>query len=115
MSVFDDLNTTTDKASGIGERYIKTSHQYIKLKIFQQLTLSFSILSKVLVIGGFAFFGIIFLAVALAIKLGNVFNSIMLGYLAVGIIFMGIALIIYILRSKINKLIIKTFSSKFFD
>lgn len=115
MSVFNDINNTTDKASEIGERYLKTSHQYFKLKVFQQLTLTMSLLAKILLIGGIAFIGIIFLAVALAIELGNVFESLVLGYLSVGIIFLAVALIIYSLRAKINRTIIKTFSLKFFD
>lgn len=115
MSVFNDINSTTDKATDIGERYLKTSHQYFKLKVFQQLTLTVSMLAKVLLIGGIAFVGLIFLAVALAIKLGNVFNSLVLGYLCVGAIFLVLALVIYSLRSKINRYIIKTFSLKFFD
>ncbi|MBO6880482.1 hypothetical protein [Winogradskyella sp.] len=115
MSVFNDINNTTDKASEIGERYLKTSHQYFKLKVFQQLTLTMSLLAKILLIGGIAFIGIIFLAVALAIELGNVFESLVLGYLSVGTIFLVVALIIYSLRAKINRFIIKTFSLKFFD
>ncbi|MTE27710.1 hypothetical protein [Winogradskyella ouciana] len=115
MSVFNDINNTTDKASEIGERYLKTSHQYFKLKVFQQLTLTMSLLAKILLIGGIVFIGIIFLAVALAIELGNVFESLVLGYLSVGIIFLAVALIIYSLRAKINRFIIKTFSLKFFD
>ena len=53
MSVFESLNNTTDKATDIGERYIKASHQYLRLKIFQQLTSSVSLMAKVLIIGGF--------------------------------------------------------------
>lgn len=115
MSVFNDINNTTNKVTDIGERYLKTSHQYFKLKVFQQLTLTMSLLAKVLLIGGIAFIGIIFLAVALAIELGNAFESLVLGYLCVGLIFLAIALVIYGLRAKINTFIIKTFSLKFFD
>ena len=115
MSILEDINNTTDKASEIGERYIKTSHQYFKLKIFQQLTLTFSMLTKALIIGGLALIGIVFMSVALAIKLGKVLDSTTLGYLAVGFIFVVMAIIIYGFRAKINALIIKTLSLKFFD
>ena len=47
MSVFEDVNHTASKVSHIGERYIRASHQYFRLKIFQQLTLSLSLVAKV--------------------------------------------------------------------
>ena len=34
MSVFENLHNTTDKATDLGEKYIKTSRQYFRLKIF---------------------------------------------------------------------------------
>lgn len=114
MSVFDSLNHTTDKATNIGERYFKTSHQYLKLKIFQQLTLSMSLLAKVFLIGGAFFVGVVFCSVALAIVLGNAFNSVGLGYLSVGAIYMVIAIILYVKRTMINKVIIKKIGLNFF-
>ena len=51
MTVFESLNNTTDKATDTAERYVKTSKDYLKLKIFQQLTISISLVSKFAVIG----------------------------------------------------------------
>lgn len=115
MSVFDSLGETTDKATDIGEKFAKTSHQYFKLKVFQQLTFSISMIAKLIAIGSFAFIGLIFGAVAGAIALGNVLNSIALGYLMVGVLFILIALIIYLKRSSINKVVLEKLGSKFFS
>ncbi|NNE31982.1 MAG: phage holin family protein [Winogradskyella sp.] len=115
MSVFSDIHNTTDKATDIGERYIKTSRQYFKLKVFQQLSHTLTTLAKIVAFGSFAFLGIIFLAVALALKIGELLDSIVVGYLIVGLIFIVIAAIVYAIRERITKLIIKSLSLKFFN
>lgn len=114
MNVFDALNDTTDKATNIGERYIKASHQYLKLKIFQQLTLTMSLLAKVLIIGGMMFVGLVFSSVALAMEIGDALNSLALGYLVVGSIYVALAILLYFVRTKINNLIIKKTGQNFF-
>jgi len=115
MSIFEDINNTTEKASNIGERYVKTSHRYFKLKLFQQLTLSLSMVAKTIVIGSLLFVGLVFLSVALALKLSDVFESAILGYLSVGGIFLVIAIMLFVLRSRITKLILRKMSLKFFN
>jgi hypothetical protein len=115
MSVFNSLNKTTARVVDIGERYIKASHQYLELKIFQQLTLSISLFAKVLLIGGFLSVGLLFCSVALALELGNYFSSLALGCITVGGIYMFIALILALVRKKINKIVIKTLGANFFN
>ena len=114
MSVFDSLNNTTEKVTDIGERYIKTSHRYLKLKIFQQLTLTLSLAAKVLLIGGLLFVGLIFCSIAAAIELGEAFNSLALGCLTVSGFYIALAIIIYTLRGHLNKIIIKNIGQTFF-
>ena len=115
MSVFEDINRTTDKASNIGERYVKASHQYLRLKIFQQLTLSLSMAAKVLVIGAFIFGGFVFISIAAAIELSHAVESYALGFLLVGGIYMLLAILVYLLRFKFNAFIIKKTGRKFFS
>ena len=115
MSVFNDINHTTERASQIGERYIRASHQYFKLKVFQQLTLSLSLVTKVLAVGSLLFAGLVFLSIAGAIELGNAVNSYSLGFLLVGLIYVVISILIYLLRAKFNAYIIKKVGLKFFN
>ncbi|WP_340155009.1 hypothetical protein [uncultured Winogradskyella sp.] len=115
MSVFEDINYTTEKASNIGERYIRASHQHFKLKIFQQLTLSLSLMAKVLAVGSLLFAGLVFLSVSGAMILGKTLNSYALGFLIVGLIYIMISIIIYKLRAKFNTIIIKKVGQNFFN
>ena len=60
MSLFDSLNHNSSEAVDIGKKYVETTKEYYKLKLFQQTTNAFSFLSKMAVIGGLLFLGLIF-------------------------------------------------------
>ncbi|NRD20497.1 hypothetical protein HNV08_10600 [Winogradskyella eckloniae] len=115
MSVFEDINQTTEKASNAGERYIKSSHQYLRLKIFQQLILSLSLMAKVLAVGSLLFAGLVFLSVAGAMELSRLLQSHSLGFLLMGLIYIAMAILIYLFRAKFNSLIIKKVGPNFFN
>ena len=115
MNVFQSLGETTDKATDIGEAYFKASHQYLKLKAFQQLTLSVSMVAKLTAISLFVFLGLIFCAVATAMAIGNALENLLLGYLRVGLLFLLIGLVIYLKRAFINAIVIKKIGAKFFS
>lgn len=115
MNVFESLNDTTNKATDIGEKYIKTSHQYFKLKIFQQLTITMSLLGKFAVIGSLFFIGLIFLAVSGAIAIGEALDNLALGFVIIGGVLLILCFMTYYLRSYINKKVIVEMSRKFFD
>ena len=40
MDIVDSIRETNKKATSLGEKYLKTSCEYYKLKIFQQLSIS---------------------------------------------------------------------------
>lgn len=114
MSVFESINNTSDKAVDTGEIYINKTREYFKLKIFYQLTHNISMLSKALIIGAVLFIGFIFLAVALAIFVGELLMNVALGYLIVGGLFFLIALIVYMSRHLIDNMIISKIQTNFF-
>ncbi len=114
-NIFESINNTSDKAVDIGEKYLKDTQEYYRLKIFQQLTVTVSMIAKVLVIGGLLFIGLIFLAVAAALAIGELVGNTALGYVIVSVAFFIIGLIVYLKRSFINHKIISKFSPKFFN
>ncbi|WP_417199463.1 phage holin family protein [Bizionia sp.] len=115
MNIFESLSETTGKMTDAGETYVEKSQEYFKLKMFQQLTVSISLVAKALVIGGLLAIGLLFLAFALALAMGEWLGDLALGYLIVAGIFLLVSGIIYLKRAAINKVIIKSLSSKFFD
>lgn len=114
MNIFESINNTSNKASDIGERYVDKSFEYFKLKIFQQLTYTISMAGKALIIGAVLFIGLILLAVAGAIAIGQALDNVALGYLIVGALFFIIAFIIYKVRYLIDGKIISKIYVKFY-
>ena len=114
-TIFESINNTSDKAVDVGEKYIKDTQEYYKLKIFQQLTITISLIAKAFIIGGLLFIGLMFLAAAAAIAIGESIENPSLGYVIVAVIFMIIGAIVYSQRAFINRKIIATISPKFFN
>lgn len=115
MSVIDSLNTSSNNAVDAGEKYLKSSHDYYRLKIFQQLSISISMVFKAVAIGGLAIIGLAFMAIALAFYIGSLLDNFALGFVIVGLVFIAISTIIFFLRSHINNGVVKKMSKKFFD
>lgn len=114
MSLGESISETNAKASDVSKKYLKTSYDYYKLKIFQQLTVSVSMVFKAVAIGGLLLMGLCFLGIATAISIGNTLESLTLGFITVGIIFMVLSLIGFVFRKHINNLVVKKISKKFF-
>lgn len=115
MTIFESINNTTDKAGETAEKYVKTSKEYLRLKVFQQLTIMVSWIVKSAIIGGCIALAVIFLAVAGAIALGEAVGNMPLGYVLIALIFIILTIVVYNLKRKIDKKIIQTISAKFFD
>ena len=115
MSVIDSINQASNKAIDQSEEYLKKSHEFYKLKIFQQLSISVSMLFKAVVIGGALLIGLVFLAIALAFYLGALLNSYTLGFVLVGFIFSLGSGILYMYRGHIDSKVIQKLSKTFFE
>lgn len=115
MNIFESINHTSGKMADAGETYVKKSQEYFKLKVFQQITVSISLVSKALIIGGLLFIGLFFAAFASALAIGQWLGNLALGYLIVALVFLIATVIVYSKRKFINRKIIKSLSSKFFD
>lgn len=115
MSVIDSINETTGKAIDLGESYLNKSGEYYRVKIFQQLTTSFSFFCKLVLLGSFVFLGVIFITVAGSIALGEYLGSLPLACLLIAGALFVIALIIYAFRRAIDRIVIEKLSATFFD
>tara|TARA_R110002049_G_scaffold90303_4_gene226516 strand:- start:2299 stop:2661 length:363 start_codon:yes stop_codon:yes gene_type:complete len=115
MGLIDSISATNDKANDVSKRYLKTSYKYYKLKIFQQLSISVSLVVKALIIGGLVLMCILLFAIALALFIGETTTNYPLGFLVVGIIFLLLSVMAYYLKNSVNKIIVKILSKKFFN
>lgn len=115
MSILESIKNTSEDGVDIGKKYVDASYEYGKLKTFQIVTYSLSTLSKLFLIGTLFAAGLIFMAVAGAVALGNYLNNMALGYLSIGAFLMIIGVLIFLFRKFIDKKIITNMSAQFFD
>lgn len=97
------------------KEYAQKEYEYSKLKIFFQIASLTSSLAKVLLIGTAITLFTVFISFALAIGLGQLFNNMYLGYIAVAGLYLLIAGIVYGLRNKLERFIVKKLSKTYFD
>lgn len=115
MTIFESINNNSTKAVELGEAYLKSSHEYYKLKIFEQMTISLSLIMKMILIGGLLFVGFLFLVISGTIALGYLLDNMALGCLIVGSIFALLGFTAYMFRYLISKKVIQIMSPKFFN
>ena len=115
MSVFDSLHETSNEAVDRGEKFVRTTKDYYKLKLFLKVSRSTNNLARYFVVGIFVSSALMFFSIALALFLGNMVDSISLGFVFVGLIYLLMALVGYMLRDTLKTQILKILSKRFFD
>ncbi|WP_291967815.1 hypothetical protein [Maribacter sp.] len=115
MGVIDSLNETSNKAIDVGEVYYKKTQEYYRLKVFQQLTMTTGMLLKMAVMGGLAFLALMFVTVAGVVFLANVIESMVGACLIAGALFIMLLVLTYVFRSKIDSILVRKLSDKFFN
>ena len=116
MSIVNNIQNATHKASKNGEEYLKATQEYLELKTFQQVATIFSLLVKILLIGGLLFIASTLLLIAGIITLGNYLGSINIALIYLSIGFAFFSLIIYLFRmTLLDNPIIKKLSASFFS
>jgi len=115
MGVIDSLNETSNKAIDVGEVYYKKTQEYYRLKVFQQLTMTTGMLLKMAVMGGLAFLALMFITVSGVVFLANIIESMVGACLIAGALFLVLLVLAYVFRSKIDSMLVRKLSDKFFN
>jgi len=109
------LGETNKKAIDISEKYLNTSYEYYKLKIFQQLTITISMVFKAILIGSFLAIGLFFMALGLALFIGEALGNYTQGFIIVGLIFLFLSFMALLLKKRVNDFVVSILSEKFFN
>lgn len=115
MNPIKDTKEMVEESSTLLKNYAEHELDYLKLKVFYQVSAYTSSLTKKVVIGGFLLLFLAFATIALAIYLGELMDSAALGFLVVSIGYLMIAVVFFILRKWIEKKIIASLSKTYFD
>ncbi|MGJ8683012.1 MAG: phage holin family protein [Nonlabens sp.] len=98
------------------QEYIESSISYHKLDLFKKVMKGVVSGSYKLILGFFLLIALLFLSVALAIYLGDILESIALGYLIVGGAYLILMFVLSLfLKKYLEKTILRKSSAQFFN
>ena len=95
--------------------YVKNSLDFYRLQSFRSMMKGITMATKVLLIGGVVSIALLFLSLSAAFWLGSMLESTAIGFLIVGGFYVLVGLILFLLRNKIEKPLLKKFSKFYFD
>lgn len=115
MSIIESLNNTSNKAADSGKQLYETTTEYYKLKAFKHVATTTGMFGKILVVGCLLFLSFAFFMVAATIYLGEFLNNIVLSCLIMGGVLLIFTFILYKLRKRIDNMVVRKLSPKFFN
>ena len=112
---FEELKENLSEVDSNVRSYIESSMEYYQLKSFKILMKSITTLTKMVMIGAIVIIVILFLSFAASYGIGDALDNTAYGFLIVGVSYVLIGFIIYLLRHKVDKPLLKKFSEYYFD
>jgi len=101
-------------SAALVQHYVTKEYEYAQLKFFYQASAASSSVAKKTLIGVFALIAMGFLSIAAALWIGSMLGSWVLGFLIMGGFFLLLTLIVYLMRKRIERYIIREISAKYF-
>ncbi len=112
---FGEIKEQIDHVEDGVRSYVKNSLDFYRLQSFRSMMKGITMATKVLLIGGIASIAILFLSLSAAFWFGNMLGNTAQGFLIVGGFYVLIGIIVFLLKSKIEKPLLKEFSKFYFD
>jgi len=112
---FDELKESFVEAEASAKSYVESSRQFYKLKGFKVLMKAVMVFAKTASVGVILLMALFFLSTSAAYWLGTELESIAKGFLFVGLFYILFGIILYLMRHKLRKPLLKKFSEIYFD
>lgn len=112
---FEEIKENFSEAEASAKSYIESSAQFYKLKGFKVMMKAIVIFSKIALVSVMLVLALLFLSASTAFWVGEVLDSNALGFLVVGCFYILVGLILFLLRERLNKPLLKKFSEFYFD
>ena len=112
---FEDLKRDLTETDADVRSYLRNSEEYYKLKIFRVLMGMVTISIQLILVGAIALLALLMLSLAVSLVIGEVLNSFHYGFVIVGMVYVFIAVICYLLRDRLNGPLLRKFSKHYFD
>lgn len=112
---FEEVKENFIEAEASAKSYLENSHKYYKLKGFKVMMKAILVFAKIAMVSVMLVLALLFLSASAAFWVGEYLNSTALGFLIVGGCYILLGLLIYLLRNRLNKPLLKKFSEFYFD
>jgi len=112
---FDEIKKNLSEVDDEVRSYVENSIAYYKLKSFKIFMRGVTTFAKVLLLAIIFLPTIIIISIAAAFGIGNLLDNIFYGFLIVAAFFIIVFFIVYLLRNKLDKPLLKIFSKYYFD
>lgn len=110
MSSSKNITSLTADTVDNSQDYARRSWEYYKLKAFLHTSELSIILVKSLLYGFFGLMALILLSISLALYLAEAFDNVVLGYAAVGLVYLILLLAVHFSRRQLEKKLITKLS-----
>lgn len=113
---FQEINDNINKIQEDSKEFLETNIAYYKLWGFKVAMKSTTLVFKFFLILLFALLFIVFFSTALALLIGNLLDSYMLGFLIVAGFYFLLTIVVLFVKSKgVERLLLRRFSEIFFN
>ncbi|WP_396211451.1 competence protein [Flavobacterium sp.] len=113
---FEELKENTDAIQENAKAYLESSIAYYKLWGFKVAMKSTTLMLKFFLIAVCSMIVLLFISIAGAMALGQLFDSYPIGFLAIAVIYLVLALLLFLVKDKIVEgPILEKFSEIFFN
>jgi sterol desaturase/sphingolipid hydroxylase (fatty acid hydroxylase superfamily) len=113
--MFNKLKGNVEDTKEHIKKLVEGKLAYYKLWVFKVIVKSVSSLFQLLLIGILLVMVFVFFSIAAAISIGYAFNNYALGFLILGGIYLLLTFVVFALRRRIEKPIVKTLSEIFYN
>ena len=112
---FDEVKENFSEAETTARSYIESTRAFYKLKGFKTLMKAVMVFVEIASVGIMLLLALLFLSVSAAFWIGTELEHTYQGFLIVGAFYSVMGLIIYLLRHRLRKPLLKKFSEFYFD
>lgn len=112
---FDELKENFVEAEASAKSYVESSKQFYKLKGFKVLMKAVMVFAKTASVGVMFLMALLFLSISAAYWIGTQLESTAWGFLFVGLLYLLLGIVLYLMRHKLGKPLLKKFSEIYFD
>lgn len=112
---FEEIKEQFLEAEQSTKSYVKHSIDFYRLKSFKSMMKGITMAAKIFMVGSMVILALLFLSISLGYWFGSYFESIAQGFLLVGLMYVLLGIVLFLIRKKLERPVLKKFSEFYFD